>query len=79
MPARRLVSVELALQRLARLLTGHDWRELSAFLPEDLGDALLRRSAVAASLIASLELARQGRDRAAAGGTLRPRSWSAGA
>jgi segregation and condensation protein A len=61
MPARRLVSVDLALERLSRLLTGHDWRELQAFLPEGLlGDALLRRSAVAASLIASLELARQG-------------------
>ena len=61
MPARRLVSVDLALERLSRLLTGHDWRELQAFLPESLlGDALLRRSAVAASLIASLELARQG-------------------
>jgi segregation and condensation protein A len=61
MPARRLVSVDVALERLSRLLTGHDWRELQAFLPEGLlGDALLRRSAVAASLIASLELARQG-------------------
>jgi segregation and condensation protein A len=60
MPARRLVSVEHALQRLAQLLTGHDWRELRAFLPEALGDPLLRRSAVASGLIASLELARQG-------------------
>jgi segregation and condensation protein A len=60
MPARRLVSAEAALQRLARLLTGHDWRDLAAFLPDDLGDPLLRRSAVAGALIASLELARQG-------------------
>jgi segregation and condensation protein A len=60
MPARRLFSVEAALQTLARLLTGHDWRDLRAFLPEDLGDSLLRRSAIASSLIASLELARQG-------------------
>jgi segregation and condensation protein A len=60
MPARRLVSVEAALQRLARLLTGHEWRDLQAFLPEELADPLLRRSAVAAGLIASLELARQG-------------------
>ena len=60
MPARRLVSVEMALGRLARLLTGHDWHRLQAFLPEDLGDPLLRRSALAAGLIASLELARQG-------------------
>jgi segregation and condensation protein A len=61
MPARRLVSVEAALERLSRLLTGHDWRHLSAFLPEGLSDPLLRRSAVAAGLIAGLELARQGR------------------
>ena len=67
------------MQRLAQLLTGHDWRDLAAFLPDDLGDPLQHRSAVAASLIASLELARQGRDRAAAGGPVRARSWSGGA
>ena len=33
----------------------------AAFLPEDLADPLQHRSAVAAALIASLELARQGR------------------
>jgi segregation and condensation protein A len=60
MPARRLVSPEAALQRLAQLLTGQDWRDLASFLPEDLGDPLVQRSAVAASLLASLELARQG-------------------
>ena len=60
MPARRLVTPEAALQRLAQLLTGQDWRDLASFLPEDLGDPLVQRSAVAASLIASLELARQG-------------------
>ena len=60
MPARRLMSPEAALQRLAQLLTGQDWRDLASFLPEDLGDPLVQRSAVAASLIASLELARQG-------------------
>jgi segregation and condensation protein A len=60
MPARRLVSVETALQQLARQLTGHDWRELRQFLPEGLGDTLYRRSAIASGLIASLELARQG-------------------
>jgi len=60
MPARRLVSAEASMQRLSQLLTGHDWRDLAAFLPDDLGDPLLRRSAVAGALIASLELARQG-------------------
>lgn len=61
MPARRLVSVEAALDRFARLLTGSDWQALASFLPEDLADPLLRRSALASGLIASLELARQGR------------------
>jgi segregation and condensation protein A len=61
MPARRLVSVEATLERLARLLTGSDWHRLASFLPEGLGDPLLRRSALAAGLVASLELARQGR------------------
>ncbi|MFL5337370.1 MAG: segregation and condensation protein A [Geminicoccaceae bacterium] len=60
MPARRLMTPEAALQRLAQLLTGQDWRELASFLPEGLRDPLQHRSAVAASLIASLELARQG-------------------
>ena len=60
MPARRLVSAEASMQRLAELLTGHDWRDLAAFLPDDLGDPLHRRSAVAGALIASLELVRQG-------------------
>ena len=59
-PARRLVTAEETLRRIARLLTGREWRELSAFLPEGLGDGLVRRSAVAASLLAGLELARQG-------------------
>ncbi|MFO1036357.1 MAG: ScpA family protein [Geminicoccaceae bacterium] len=59
-PPRRLDSVEAALDRLARQLTGHDWRELAAFLPESLGDPLWRRSAVAAGLVATLELARTG-------------------
>lgn len=59
-PARRLVSVEAVLERLARELTGQEWRELRAFLPADLADPLQRRSAVAAGLVAGLELARQG-------------------
>lgn len=60
MPARRLVSVEAALERLSRLLTGQEWHQLQAFLPDELGDPLWRRSALASGLIASLELARQG-------------------
>ena len=60
MPARRLMTPEAALQRLAQLLTGQDWRDLASFLPEDLGDPLVQRSGGRGLLIASLELARQG-------------------
>ncbi len=57
-----LVSVEEALTRLNRLLgTAVEWTELARFLPEDLDDPLRRRSAVGATFVAGLELARQGR------------------
>ena len=59
-PTRRLVSLEAALQALSRQLTGQDWRDLSSFLPAGLESDLVRRSAVAAGLLASLELARAG-------------------
>jgi segregation and condensation protein A len=52
--------VEDALKRLVRTLGGPDWRNLLACLPPDLTDELLRRSALAAHLAASLELARDG-------------------
>lgn len=62
MPARRLVSVDMALDRLARQLTGQDWCQLQAFLLDGPGDdPLWRRSALASGLIAGLELTRQGR------------------
>jgi segregation and condensation protein A len=54
--------VEDALRRLAERLGGPpEWRELRSFLPAGLADGLLRRSAVAASFAASLELVRTGR------------------
>jgi len=54
--------VEEALTRLNRLLgTAVEWTELARFLPEDLDDPLRRRSAVGATFVAGLELARQGR------------------
>lgn len=54
-------SLDDALHHLARFV-GHvpEWRELSAFLPGELRGALLRRSAVAATFAATLELARTG-------------------
>jgi segregation and condensation protein A len=56
-----VVRVEDALKRITELLGGPDWQSLWAFLPDDLADELRRRSAIAASFAASLELAKDGR------------------
>ncbi|KAA5606900.1 segregation/condensation protein A [Roseospira marina] len=61
-----LYSVEQALARLNGLLgTTVEWTALLRFLPKDLasglGDGLLRRSAIGATFVATLELARQGK------------------
>ena len=60
-PPRPAMSVEAAMARLSRMLTGHEWRDLTAYLPPELVGGFGRRSALAASLVASLELARIGR------------------
>jgi segregation and condensation protein A len=52
--------VEDALRRLTGMLGGPDWQNLLLYLPPDLNDELLRRSALAAHLGACLELAREG-------------------
>ena len=55
-------SMDDALQRLARFLGRvPDWRELARFLPDQRDSEQLRRSALAATLAAALELARDGR------------------
>jgi segregation and condensation protein A len=55
-------SMDEALQRLARFLGRvPDWRELRHFLPDERGGEQLRRSALAATFAAALELARDGR------------------
>ncbi|MBB4287054.1 segregation and condensation protein A [Roseospira goensis] len=57
-----LMSVEQALARLESLLgRAVDWTALVQFLPEDLAAPLQRRSALGATFVAGLELARQGR------------------
>ena len=56
-----IMRVEDAIRRLCELLGGPEWQNLLAFLPPDLEGDHERRGAVAASLAASLELARQGR------------------
>ena len=55
-----VIRVDEALRRLTRMLGGPDWQNLMAFLPPGLGDPRAQRSAMAASLAASLELARDG-------------------
>ncbi len=60
--ASGLYSMDRAMKRLTRLLGGvKDWRTLASFLPTGLSDTLVLRSAVAATLMASLELVNQGR------------------
>jgi segregation and condensation protein A len=55
-------SMDDALKRLARFLGRvPDWRELSRFLPRELRGEVFRRSALAATFAATLELARSGR------------------
>jgi segregation and condensation protein A len=55
-------SVQNALERLARLVGSlPDWSALEAFLPEGLEDGLPRRAALSATLVAGLEMAKEGR------------------
>jgi segregation and condensation protein A len=56
-----LHSIEEALERLQSLLGKlPSWTTLSAFLPANLGEGIVGRSAVAATLIAALELVKSG-------------------
>jgi segregation and condensation protein A len=55
-------SLDEAMHRLARLVGQvPDWRELAAFLPEELRGGVYRRSALASTFAAMLELTRSGR------------------
>ncbi len=58
---RAVMTLEEALDRVSNML-GHalDWTQLEAFLPHD-AEPALRRSALASSFLAMLELAKQGR------------------
>ncbi|MDA0339396.1 MAG: ScpA family protein [Proteobacteria bacterium] len=55
-------TIEEALERLSRMV-GHvpDWTSLIGFLPPDMVDGHLRKSALASTFTASLEMVRQGR------------------
>ncbi len=68
-----LYSVEDALQRLTRFLGNlPEWSELTSFLPRDLRDDLVIRSAVASTFAASLELAKAGKVELRQDGTFGP-------
>lgn len=59
--ASRLVSLEQALARLTCVMAvaSMRWNDLAAYLPDNVEDPLERRSALAATFVAALELARQ--------------------
>ncbi|MGV3480206.1 MAG: segregation and condensation protein A [Sphingobium sp.] len=58
---RAVMTLDEALQRVERLIGETiDWTEIGRFLPDGL-DGGMRRSAMASSFVAALELARQGR------------------
>jgi segregation and condensation protein A len=55
------MTLDEAIERVGRLIGVQlDWASLESFLPEEAGPQL-RRSALASSFVAALELARQGR------------------
>ena len=57
-----VISVEQALERMERLLGDMpDWADLMNYLPTGLRHSFTRRSARASTLVAALELAKQGR------------------
>jgi segregation and condensation protein A len=59
--ARKVLTLDEALERVSRLLgVAINWTDIRQFLPES-DDPELRRSALASSFLAALELARQGR------------------
>ncbi len=55
-----VMRVEEAIERMTGLLGGPDWQNLLAFLPAELMDDGFRRSAIAAHVGASLEMAKDG-------------------
>ena len=57
-----LYSIDDAIARLREILPNvPDWTQLSMFLPRNVRDPLMRRSAVSTTLIAALELVRDGK------------------
>jgi segregation and condensation protein A len=60
--ANELFTVDEALKRLRRLLgRTPDWQSMAHFLPPNIREGLIARSALASTFMASLELARSGK------------------
>ncbi|OYX93501.1 MAG: segregation/condensation protein A, partial [Novosphingobium sp. 35-62-5] len=58
---RAVMTLDAALARVSKMLgVAMEWTDLRAFLPLD-GDPMLRKSALASSFLAALELAKQGK------------------
>jgi len=58
---RPVMTLEVAIERIGRLIgTRLDWNTIESFLPGDAAGGY-RKSALASSFVAALELARQGR------------------
>lgn len=79
LPVFSLMSADEALERLTRILgglprteAGGAWAMLQSFLPEELQDSLYRRSVLASTFTAGLELAKQGRVEIRQEGLFRP-------
>jgi len=72
-PPTEIYSMDDALQRLGEMLgRSLDWQALASFLPPDWNDGLRGRSAVAATLAATLEVVRSGRAEVRQDGTFGP-------
>lgn len=75
--ARSVLTLEEAIERVSRMIgSAIDWTRLEAFLPAT-QDPQFRRSALASSFVAALELARQGRLEIAQDGAFAPISLKA--
>ncbi len=79
LPVFNLMSAEYALERLSKMLGALPrkglqsvWTTLHSFLPEDITDKLFSRSALASTLTAGLELAKQGKLEIKQDGLFRP-------
>ena len=72
-PPTEIYSMDDALQRVGEMLgRSLDWQALASFLPPDWNDGLRGRSAVAATLAATLEVVRSGRAEVRQDGTFGP-------